>query len=252
MKAHCYTDEDVNGARTTILDQLHDIIYQREQILLSEVKHYERLFEQIRAGGILSEADENYVANLKKKIAQHQTLNRQFSFEDRYIARLGSHYASTLRGINNGYGINARSNIDIYFDAGRIVERVVREGLVHEKENIIGAISLVEQSASEASKLQPVMQILQEQVNQFFETVVMQTAVEMAQVIEDSLERESEASEFWSAVRSRWGRGSGFRNDVLDRYRAQLQHCDAVLAECVQEVWQAELMQKLLLFFGED
>ena len=80
----------------------------------------------------------------------------------------------------------------------------------------------------------------------------MQIATEMSQVIEDYLEPESERSKFWVAVQARWGRGPGYRDDVLNRYRAQLQDCDALLAEHVQTVWQAEFMQKLLLFFGEN
>ncbi len=249
---HYYTEEDVRNARIAILDNIQDIIYQREQKLLREVEGYEVMFEQIQAGGVLTQADEDYVANLKKKIAQHQTLNHRFLFVNRYLDRLRSYHASTFRAINARRGVYELSGIDIYFDAKAIVERLVRAELAGEKEQIAGAISLVEQSASEGSKLQPVMQFLQKQLDQFFENVVMQVAVEMAQVVEDYLGPEAERSEFWNTVQARWGRGPGYRDDVLHQYKTQLKDCDAVLAACVQSIWQSEFMQRLLLFFGDD
>jgi hypothetical protein len=250
LKSH-YDAEDVKNARTLLLDDIDQVIQQREQTLLQEVQNYEAIFEQIRAGGILSRADNDLVTNLKKKIERHQTLSPRCNFEDHYIAHLRSYHASTFRAVNGRCGIYETRGIDIYFDAKAITKRLLRERLASEKDNIAGAISLVEQQASQASGLKPVMQVLREQVDKFFEALVARVAREMAEIVEDCLAPQSDSNKFWQHVQERWGKGSGYKEDVLGHYKTQLKDCGDLLAECMQTAWTEDFMQELLAFFDE-
>ena len=95
------------------------------------------------------------------------------------------------------------------------------------------------------------MQVLLEQVDKFFETLVARVAREMAEIVKDCLASQSDSNEFWQYAQERWGKGSGYREDVLGHYKTQLKDCDDLLAECVQAAWTEDFMQELLAFFDE-
>ncbi|MDF5710881.1 MAG: hypothetical protein PUP90_25205 [Nostoc sp. S4] len=76
-------------------------------------------------------------------------------------------------------------------------------------------------------------------------------AQEVCEYIKDSLAPQSYSNEFWEYAQNRWGKGFGYRNDVLRQYGNQIDGVDDWLSERVQELWQQNFMDKILEIFGE-
>jgi len=245
-----YSEEDVESERRNVLENISHLIEMREATLSQEVESYEIIFEQIKAGGVLSKEEEDLVTDLKKKIEQHRTLNFLSNFQNEYITRLKSYHVMVFRAINNRFGTYELRGKDIYHDASDVTEMLLKERLAKDKENIVGAIDLVEQHASETSGLKPVMQILHEQVDEYFEDLVIGLSKEVAGVVEKSLSPQCYSNEFWAYTQNRWGRGSGYRDDLLSCYKAQLEDSNNFLTGSVQNAWEKEFMKKILAFFS--
>ncbi len=157
-----------------------------------------------------------------------------------------------FRAINNRFGTYDLRDIDIYFDGSTVAEVLLRDRLLESKAKIIGAVEFVEEHASEQSGLKPVMQILREQIDEYFEKSIIEIGQEICSRIKDSLAPQTYSNEFWDYAQNRWGQGRGYRDDVLDQYGSQINGLDDWLVERVQEVWKQNFMDRILEFFGES
>lgn len=251
LKSH-HEKDDVINERSHVLDAINELISRRENTLLREVGTYEKIFENIKIGGVLSPQEEKLIDDLKKKIDTHR-LSKFFSaFETRYKDYLRSYNVMVFRAINNRYGRYDLRGIDIYFNASRVSEELLRDRLIESKAQIIGAIEIVEKHASNTSGLKPVMHILKEQVDEYFEKTVIEISQEVYECIKDKLAPQNYSNEFWEYAQNRWGKGPGYRNDVLGQYGNQIDGVDDWLSERVQELWEQNFMDKILEFFGES
>ncbi|MEG4852266.1 hypothetical protein QUB10_15430 [Microcoleus sp. B5-D4] len=248
-----YEKDDVSDARIKLLDAINDLISRRERALLQEAKNYEHIFQEvIKSGGGLSPQEEKLINDLKKTIESHEKTEFLSNFENRYKNHLKSYHATVFRAINNRFGTYDLRDIDIYFDGSTVAEALLRDRFRESKAEIIGAVELVEKYASEQSGLKPVMKILSEQIDEYFEKFIIEIGQEICCCIKDSLAPQTYSNEFWDYAQNRWGQGHGYRDDVLDQYGSQINSLDDWLVERVQEVWKQNFMDRILEFFGES
>jgi hypothetical protein len=247
-----YEKSDVVDARTEVLDAINNLIFRREQALLKEVEDYEKIFYVIKSGGGLSHQEEKMVNDLKKTIESHEDTEFLSNFENRYKNHLKSYHVMVFRAINNRFGTYDLRDIDIYFDGSTVAEVLLRDRLLESKAEIIGAVEFVEEHASEKSGLKPVMQILREQIDEYFEKSIIEVGQEICVCIRDRLAPQTYSNEFWDYAQNRWGQGRGYRDDVLGQYGSQIGGLDDWLVERVQEVWKQNFMNRILEFFGES
>ncbi|MDM3861870.1 MAG: hypothetical protein PT118_19010 [Aphanizomenon gracile PMC644.10] len=252
LKPH-YEKNDVFDARTEVLDAINALIYRREKALLQEVEDYEDIFYAIKRGGVLSSQEEKMINDLKKTIDSHVNPGFSSNFESRYKNHLKNCHVMVFRAINNRFGTYELRGRDIYFESSKVAEELLREKLLESKAEIIGAIEFVEEHSSEESGLKPVMQILREQIDEYFQKSIIEiVGQEICDCIRDSLAPQTYSNEFWHYAQNRWGQGPGYRNDVLGQYGSQISGLDNWLFERVQEVWKQNFMDKILEFFGES
>ena len=247
-----YEKDDVFDARIELLDAINDLISRRERALLQEVKDYEGIFQVIKSGGGLSPQEEKLINDLKKTIESHGKTGFLSNFEKIYKDHLKSYHVMVFRAMNNRFGTYDLRDIDIYFDGSTVAEVLLRDRLLESKAEIIGAVEFVEEHASERSGLKPVMQILREQIDEYFEKSIIEIGQEICGCIKDSLAPQTYSNEFWGYAQNRWGQGRGYRDDVLDQYGSQISGLDDWLVERVQEVWKQNFMDRILEFFGES
>lgn len=247
-----YEKDNVSDARIELLDAINDLISRRERALLQEAKNYEDIFQVIKSGGGLSPQEEKLINDLKKTIESHEKTEFLSNFENRYKNHLKSYHVTVFRAINNRFGTYDLRDIDIYFDGSTVAEVLLRDRLRESKAEIIGAVELVEKHASEQSGLKPVMKILSEQIDEYFEKFIIEIGQEICCCIKDSLAPQTYSNEFWDYAQNRWGQGHGYRDDVLDQYGSQINSLDDWLVERVQEVWKQNFMDRILEFFGES
>lgn len=251
LKPH-YEKNDVFDARTEVLDAINNLISRREEALLQEVEGYEDSFHVIKNGGGLSPQEEKMINDLKKTIESHGSTGFLSNLEDRYKNHLKSYHVMVFRAINNRFSTYDLRDIDIYFDGSTVTEVLLRDRLLESKAEIIGAIELVEEHASEKSGLKPVMQILREQIDESFEKTVIEIGQETCDCIRDSLAPQTYSNPFWDYAQNRWGQGCGYRDDVLGQYSSQIIGLNDWLVKRVQEVWKHNFMDRILGFFGES
>ncbi|MEH2359595.1 hypothetical protein, partial [Nostoc sp.] len=195
--------------------------------------------------------EEKLINDLKKNIEAYRNSKFLSNFDNRYKSHLTSYHVMVFRAINNRFGTYDIRDIDIYFDASSVSEKLLRDRLIESKSEIIGAIELVEENASDPSGLKPVMQILKEQVDDCFEKTVIEIGQEVYKYIKDNLAPQSDSNEFWEYAKNRWGKGPGYRKDVLEQYSNQIDGVDDWLSERVQKLWEQKFMDNILEFFGE-
>jgi len=247
-----YEKDDVLDERMEILDAIDNLISRRENALLQEVKDYEDIFDVIKKGGGLNLQEEKMINDLKKTIESHGNTDFLSNFESRYKNHLKSYHVMVFRAINNRFGTYDLRDIDIYFDGSTVAEALLRDRLLESKAEIIGAVEFVEEYASDKSGLKPVMQILREQIDEYFEKSIIEIGQEICAYIRDSLAPQNYSNEFWGYAQSRWGQGRGYRDDVLGQYGDQIHGLDGWLVERVQEVWKQNFMDRILEFFGNS
>jgi len=250
LKLH-YGKNDVFDARTEVLDAINDLISRRERALLKEAENYEQTFHNIKSGEGLSPQEEKMINDLKKTIESHGNTEFLSDFESRYKNHLKSYNVMVFRAINNRFGIYDSRGVDIYFDGSFVTEKLLRDRLLESKAEIIGAIELVEEHASETSGLKPVMQILREQIDEDFEKTVIEIGQETCDYIRGRLAPQT-YYQFWDYAQNRWGQGIGYREDVLGQYERQISGLDDWLVKRVQEAWKQNFMDRILEFFGES
>ncbi len=247
-----YEKSDVSDARTEVLDAINGLICRREQTFFQEIEEYEKIFQNIKNGGVLSPQEKEMVNVLKKTIESHGNTGFLSSFESRYKTHLESYHVMIFRAINNRFGTYDLRNIDIYFEGSIVAEVLLRDRLLESKAEIIGAVEFVEEHASEESGLKPVMQILREQIDEYFEKSIIEIGQEICDCIRCRLAPQTYSNEFWDYARNRWGQGRGYRDDVLGQYGSQIGGLDDWLVKRVQEVWKQNFMNRTLEFFGEN
>lgn len=232
-----YKKSDVIKQRSEILDEINELISRRETTLLEEVDSYKELVEEIKSGGVLSPEEEKLIDDLKKKIDTHIQSNFSSDFRSSYIRKLKSRHVMVFRAINNRYGIYDIRGIDIYSDAEMVSEELLRDKLNESKAEIIGAVEFVEIHASDTSGLKPIMQILKGKVDEDFERIVMKISSDVSNYIKDKFAPQDDSNEFWEYAQNRWGKGDGYREDVLNQYRIQIIDVNNWLSKRVQELW---------------
>lgn len=247
-----YEKSDVIDARVEVLDAINSLISRRERSLVQEVEEYEEKFKAIKSGGGLSHQEKKMINDLKKTIESHEDTKFLSNFENRYKNHLKSYNVMVFRAINNRFGTYDLRDIDIYFDGSTVTEVLLRDRLLESKAEIIGAVEFVEEHASEKSELKHVMQILREQIDEYFEKSIIEVGQEICVCIRDRLAPQTYSNEFWDYAQNRWGQGPGYRNDVLRQYGSQIGGLDDWLVERVQEVWKQNFMNRILEFFGES
>lgn len=247
------TQEDIDVERQALFTQIEEIILGRKNQLLLEASRLASVFHQVLRGDDLDEESERLIADLKKTIMHCGRLTQtNRSVLSRLIKLLRSYHVMIFRAINNRFGTYDMRDIDIYFESKGIAESLCRENLDTLKASIDGAFFLVKKHAAEMSGLQPIMDILQEQVNQYYEIITITIGDNISHDLKDQrLAPQNYTNEFWESAQLRWGKGPGYRDDVLDMYRENIDDLDTFFEKEIKRLWEEEFMQKILEFFGD-
>ena len=249
---HRYSQKHVDSDRDTTLEKFSQLIANRKKCLADEVSILGQLVKKIK-GGELSLTDERKIEVLKKTINQFQQTNFAFRLKDEFIKTLEDRHVMVFRAINNRCGIYEYRGIDIFFDAQRVAEELVRKRFGDPKSEIVGAIKNTEEGASDESGLRPVLEVLRSQIDTFYENLAIKIGEEIYELMKDNIFAPlDDSNEFWEIIHRRWGQGRGYKNDVLQMYRGNLEFVDDFLKDKAEELWHSEFMDKILEFFTED
>lgn len=247
-----YGLELIDEEKDEVFLEFGNIVARRRAKLFADANELEDKFWKIVDGNDLSPEDERVLENIKKLLEQlkdMQILNTSVSSE--LISYLERQYASVLNAINRRYGEYEERNI--YFEAKRIAEDTAKKNFSGPKREINGIVNLAREQASAMSGLQPIMDLIEKEINQIYEKSVVNLGDKISELLkEDKLAPQSPDNSFWCSVQGRWGAGEGFVKDVLSLYNSKIGGLSSLFEEEVLRIWEEDFMQFLMLFFGED
>jgi len=156
-----------------------------------------------------------------------------------------------LRATNNRFGRYPFRNIDIYYDAIPITEQLVRAAAFRPKEALLDIVRKVHLDCSEGSDLHELLAVLEARIDSLFEEVVRTVGATMRSYLSDKIFHPQNASnQFWIDVQSRFGKGPGYREDVLTMYADQLQGHEDFLKQTAEDCWRQILIDPILEYLG--
>lgn len=241
-----YLDEE--GRLKISIDELEEYDYDRQAI--EEVKKEARQAEHdVFVDNIISFIDDyeeklevdleeaiNSYESIKREIEKDATLdvepvvdyinNKEVNIDLRekiskmYEVYIGSKFPSTLRAINNRFGIY--NNYDIYCEGANVVESLIKRSFKNFKDEIIALLDLSAQGKKLNNNQEKAKEFVTKDINKyFFNYMVEINNYFYNKLKEDTFSKEN--SEFWDEVKSRWGKGSGYRKDVVNLYEKNIQ-----------------------------
>jgi len=247
-----YQLSDISDERQRILKEIHTIISNRELSLLKEVEELRQNFEDIKNGRGLNAQDKQLIFEAKETIKGYRFLNfPSDTFVPKYINLWTPRYASTLRATNARFGVYEPRNIDVYYDAVPIAESIVREVMRSPKDKVMEAVEVIEQNASPESDLKPFIRNLKVQINSYHESLVEEIGETIMGLLRNNLLYPLDSTnQFWVDVQNRWGKGQGYKKDVLSMYEDHTKKVNNYLKEITQQLWQERLISRVIAFFG--
>lgn len=250
--------KDIDYERKRIFTEIELIVKRREDLVWNEVEEKEKLFFEIKGGKGLKPGEEQLIKDSKQKIKEYTKLdfvNADRFFDEYRKPWLKTRHVMTLRATNNRNGVYL-PNIDVYFDAIPVVEELVKQLATGRKEKILKVISGIKEQVSDTSELQRLMPILEERVNTVFKEFIDETANRMKENLENVVfYPQNDTNPFWLRVQDRYGKGPGYRADVLAMYEDQLGDYEGgdyegFLRKTGEGLWEDMVINKVLDFLG--
>jgi hypothetical protein len=248
--------EDVHADRDEVWTAILDAIKRREDKASERVTHIGESLKKIKEGKGLNPAEEDLVRQTKPRIAEHRHIN--LANADRFLElyrRLwegpGSRQVMTLRATNNRFGYYPPRNIDVYYDAVPITEQLVRTAVSRSKEAVLEIVRSVRNSSPPESDLRELLAVLETRIDSSFEAMVREVGATMQTYLHDkALSPQDASNQFWVSVQGRYGKGSGYRDDVLSMYADELDGHETILADAAEEAWQRVVIDPVLEYLG--
>ena len=240
-----YLDEE--GRIKISVDELEEYDYDRQAI--EEVKKEARQAEHdLFVDNIISFIDDyeeklesdleeaiNSYESIKREIEKDATLdvevvvdyinNKEVNIDlkDRilkiYEVYISSKFPSTLRAINNRFGIY--NSYDIYCEGANVVESLIKRSFKNFKDEIIAQLDLSAEGKKLNNNQEKAKEFLTKDINKYFFNYMEEINNYFYNKLkEDTFSREN--LEFWDTVKSRWGKGSGYRKDIVNFYEENI------------------------------
>lgn len=247
--------EDVEAERRGVWGAIFSALSTRNDRICDRVSQIGDSLKRIREGKGLDPGEEELIRQTKHKIAEygHLELANADRFFELYRALWegGKRHMMTLRATNNRFGQYPHRNIDIYYDAIPISEQLVRTAASHPKEAILEIVRQVQTRASDGSDLIELFTVLTKRIDHSFEEFVRTVAQKMRDYLNTkAFAPRNLSNQFWVDVQGRYGKGKGFRDDVLSLYADQLQGHEEFLRRATEDCWRTILLVPILEYLG--
>ncbi|MFR9240271.1 MAG: hypothetical protein ACLVKE_06060 [Clostridium baratii] len=150
--------------------------------------------------------------------------------EDLYWDYIERKYPSTIMAINNRCGIYSTS--DIYCEGASRIERLSRNELLEWKESIIKELSNIKDIKKLNINQISTIDFLINDINKYFYNYMECVNKYFYDKLKLNIYSEDDRG-FWDRVISRWGKGSGYRNDINRYYKERL--IEKNFSQCIKE-----------------
>lgn len=151
--------------------------------------------------------------------SEELNINLEEKVGEIYDEYIGNKFPSTLMAINKRFGIY--NNNDIYCEGANSIEELVRPKLKKFKDEIIAKLNLESEYKPLNNNQQKAKEFLIKDINKYFFKYIEEINTFFYNELKEDIFAQTN-EEFWDKVKSRWGKGSGYRRDVLNMYKDNL------------------------------
>ena len=137
-----------------------------------------------------------------------------------YEVYISNKFPSTLRAINNRFGIY--NSYDIYCEGANVVESLIKRTFKKFKDDIVDQLDLSAKGKKLNNNQEKAKEFITTDINKYFFNYME----EINNYFYNKLKEETFSKEnaiFWDEVKSRWGKGCGYRKDVVNLYEKNIQ-----------------------------
>jgi hypothetical protein len=248
--------EEVRANRDEVWAAIFAAIKSREDKALERVAQIGESLKKIREGKGLNPDEEALVSATKSQILEHRHIN--LANADRFLELYrrnwegpGSRHVMSLRATNNRFGSYPPRDYDVYYDAVPIAEQLVRTAVSRSKEAVLDIVRNVRNISPAESDLRELFAVLEVRIDSSFEDMVRDVGAAMRTHLHDkALSPQDSSNTFWVNVQGRYGRGSGYRDDVLSMYADALDGHELVLAKAAEDAWERIVIDPVLEYLG--
>ena len=132
-----------------------------------------------------------------------------------------------------------------------ITEALLRKAYSASKEAVLKIICGVKETSPDGSELRALLGVLEKRVDSSFEQMVRSVAAHMQEYLAKTVFFPQNATnQFWNDVQVRYGKGPGYRDEVLDMYADQLDGNETELKSAALERWQKMVIDPVLEYLG--
>lgn len=224
-----YSEDDVQDDKTNVILWLDNIVENRKEILIQEIRDIENQFSLIVSGKELTEDDKREINKTIEDIHRLSELGSRipdFVYEDfieKYIEYYASNYPAwnTKDAIHRRLGVFDDRNYNTYFDAKVVAEGYDEDEMLKKftkkvKEEVIDRIQQLGNTHPDLESLTPEIIIR-------FEIAYDVFISNVGSSVQHYLEKYNRTTEFWSDMINRRGKGKGYNEDVCTMFRRHLQ-----------------------------
>lgn len=245
-----YEEEDIQEKRHYILQNINSILERRETKLWNEIQELEQRYQSIQKGRGLDPEDEALINQVREEIKGYHHQNFIVTdFIEQYIGTWMPKYPTRLRAVNNRHGIY--DDINIYVVVKGLVEGMVRKLFQRPKNKVFEAIGRMNQPGA-STNLKPFIEAFLIQVDAYYEELIEKVGEETVTFLKGKVfAPQSDGNNFWYSVQNRWGKGPGYKDDVIKTYENELEKADATgrLQEIGERLWREIFFDRVLRFF---
>lgn len=217
--------EEVRKYHKEMVSVIEQIINKREREWLNELNNILDEFKSIKYHFENDTYAEEHLSRIKNEVDSIKDTQADYKtlFADLYQNKMGFIHPSTFAAINRSYGIF--SSNDIFYIGSVTIEEIYKEHFKKAKDQIISKIDTIRNFHNITIKTKTFFNRLYDKVNKEFDISMRELNDKIYILLNKEVfnNNESSTSVFWDNARSRWGGGSGYREDIQAMYRRHLQ-----------------------------
>lgn len=253
-----FSNKSIENERMKILETINDLIIKREDHLRQEVTQIANDIDSIREGKWGAEEFKR-IDSLKKTIQSYRECNCSFDFTNLFSEKMKQRHIMTFRALNHAYpgryGNYEPRELSIYFDSKSIFEEQLRKNFSRSYTSIKAIVDDIKTTSSSNLNFISVLDTFIDFLKNIYEDFYIKSSEKLSQYIKcEVLSPQDETNELWLKIDQRWGRGNGYRDDVLGMYGRQFSDMKVQehITSTLYKLWQSEVFDTINNDFFPD
>ena len=242
-----------------IEEERHEVVTQVNTVILNVIEKYNQEIDLIKVNleklKYSYENDEYAKSHLKKVMSEIEGYFQNHIEAKENVLKIYDNYfmnkyPSTIRAINNRYGVY--DHHDIYQEGAIKIEDLVKYQLKEIKDSILLKLNNIKGFTNISPGQEVAINLLIEEINYLYEEYINQINRNAYDTFENNVFSLEKYEQFWKKTKYRWGQGNGYRLDIIEFYQEQIKASKLLEEiESILEDYVKSFIQKISTIISE-